>query len=248
VTVWIKICGLTTPEAVTAALDAGADAIGFVFAKSVRQVSADVALRLAAPARGRALCVAVTRHPSQQDIDEIVSVFKPDVLQTDSADLALLRLPTQLELLPVMRGAGGEAEAAGGVGRRELTPMRGAGDGKSAAGRGERGDQGRGWDGGDDGDELVVLLPPRLLFEGLTSGAGVPCDWTAAGRVARRTELVLAGGLNPANVAAAIAAVQPFGVDVSTGVEVRPGVKSPAEIMNFVRAARESGAVCEVRV
>jgi phosphoribosylanthranilate isomerase len=100
---------------------------------------------------------------------------------------------------------------------------------------------------GDDGDELVVL-PPRLLFEGLTSGAGVPCDWTAARRVARRTELVLAGGLNPANVAAAIEAVQPFGVDVSTGVEVRPGVKSPTEIMNFVRAARETGAVCEVRL
>ena len=211
-TVWIKICGLTTPEAVTAALDAGADAIGFVFAKSVRQVSADVALRLAAPARGRALCVAVTRHPSQQDIDEIVSVFKPDVLQTDSADLALLRLPTQLALLPVMRGPVGETGVAG-----------------------------------DDGDELVVL-PPRLLFEGLTSGAGVPCDWSAAHRVARLTEVVLAGGLNPANVAAAIAAVRPFGVDVSTGVEVRPGVKSPAEIMNFVRAARESGAVCEVRV
>jgi phosphoribosylanthranilate isomerase len=225
---WIKICGLTTPEAVTAALDAGADAIGFVFAKSVRQVSADVALRLAAPARGRALCVAVTRHPSQQDIDEIVSVFRPDVLQTDSADLALLRLPTQLELLPVMRGAGGKAEAAGGVGGGEPAPVL-----REA--------------GGDDGHELVVL-PPRLLFEGLTSGAGVPCDWTAARRVARRTELVLAGGLNPANVAAAIAAVQPFGVDVSTGVEVRPGVKSPAEIMKFVRAARESGAVSEVRV
>jgi hypothetical protein len=126
--------------------------------------------------------------------------------------------------------------------------LREAGDGKSAADRGERGGQGRGQDGGDDGDELVARLPPRLLFEGLTSGAGVPCDWTAARRVARRTELVLAGGLNPANVAAAIAAVQPFGVDVSTGVEVRPGVKSPAEIMKFVRAARESGAVSEVRV
>jgi phosphoribosylanthranilate isomerase len=170
--------------------------------------------------------VAVTRHPSQQEIDEIVSVFKPDVLQTDSADLPLLRLPTQLALLPVLREAG---------------------DGSSAAGRVQRGDQGRGPDGGDHGDERVAL-PRRLLFEGLTSGAGVPCDWTAAHRVARRTELVLAGGLNPTNIAAAIAAVQPFGVDVSTGVEVRPGVKSPAEIMNFVRAARESSAVCEVRV
>src|SRR5277367_400579 len=115
-TMWVKICGLTTPDAVAAALDAGADAIGFAFAKSVRQVSADVALRLAAPARGRALCVAVTRHPSQHHIDEIVSVFKPDVLQTDSADLPLLRLPMQLALLPVVRGAGGETEAARGVG------------------------------------------------------------------------------------------------------------------------------------
>ena len=198
-TMWVKICGLTTPDAVAAALDAGADAIGFVFAKSVRQVSPDVALRLAAPARGRARCVAVTRHPTQQDVDDIVSIFKPDVLQTDSADLSNLRLPAQLDLLPVFRGVDSESNT----------------------------------------------LPTRLLFEGLTSGAGVPCDWAAAHRVARRTELVLAGGLNPANVAAAIAAVQPFGVDVSTGVEVRPGVKSPVEIANFVRAARETGVVYE---
>jgi len=196
---WIKICGLTTPEAVAAALDAGADAIGFVFAKSVRQVTPDVARRLAAAARGRARCVAVTRHPTQQDIDDIVSMFQPDVLQTDVADLSSLRLPALLELLPVFRGDGSASNT----------------------------------------------LPPRLLFEGATSGAGVPCDWTAARAVARRTQLVLAGGLNPTNVAAAIAAVQPFGVDVSTGVEVRPGVKSPVEIANFVRAARESRVAYE---
>jgi phosphoribosylanthranilate isomerase len=56
---------------------------------------------------------------------------------------------------------------------------------------------------------------------------------------------VLAGGLNPANVAAAIAAVQPFGVDVSSGVEARPGIKSPVDIANFVRAARELSVVYE---
>jgi phosphoribosylanthranilate isomerase len=197
---WIKICGLTTLEAVAAALDAGADAIGFVFAaKSVRQVTPDVARRLAAAARGRARCVAVTRHPTQQDIDDIVSIFQPDVLQTDVADLSNLRLPALLELLPVFRGDGSASNT----------------------------------------------LPPRLLFEGATSGAGIPCDWSAARAVARRTQLVLAGGLNPTNVAAAIAAVQPFGVDVSTGVEVRPGVKSPVEIANFVRAARESRVAYE---
>jgi phosphoribosylanthranilate isomerase len=190
---WIKICGLTTPDAVEAALDAGVEAIGFVFAKSVRRVSPEQALQLAAPARGRATCVAVTRHPSQQDIDEIVSIFKPDVLQTDAPNFELLKLPTGLQRLPVFRG----------------TPA-------------------------DEG----ASLPGRLLFEGSTSGAGTLADWTAAGKLARRTQLVLAGGLNPGNVAAAIQAVGPFGVDVSTGVEVRPGVKSPAEIANFVRAAR----------
>ena len=199
---WIKICGMTTADAVAAALDARVDAIGFVFAKSVRQVSPEAALRLAAPARGRVRCVAVTRHPQQQDIDEILRVFNPDVLQTDSADLPLLRLPSQLELLPVLRGVPDESNR----------------------------------------------LPPRLLFEGPSSGTGVTCDWTAARRVARRTEVVLAGGLSPANVAAAIAEVEPFGVDVSTGVEVRPGVKSPAGIVNFVTAARETRVAYEGRV
>jgi phosphoribosylanthranilate isomerase len=193
---WIKICGMTTPEAVTAALDAGVDAIGFVFADSIRQVAPDMASRLAAPARGRVRCVAVTRHPGQQFIDEILAVFKPDTLQTDSVDLPMLQLPTQLELLPVLRGRHDEDHA----------------------------------------------LPARLLFEGLASGTGMPCDWVTARRVARRTELVLAGGLNAANVASAIAAVQPFGVDVSSGVEARPGLKSPAEIARFAAAVRSTQA------
>ena len=195
---WIKICGMTTPEAVSAALEAGADAIGFVFAKSVRQVTPAQAARLAGPARGRVLCVAVARHPSQEDIDWIVEEFKPDALQSDAADLPALRLPAQLELLPVLRNVPAD-----------------------------------------------VGLPARLLFEGVASGAGVPCDWTAAQEVARRTQLVLAGGLNPNNVASAIAQVRPFGVDVSTGVEARPGVKSPVEIAHFVTAARATSGAHE---
>jgi len=195
---WIKICGMTTPEAVAAAVDAGVDAIGFVFAKSVRQVTPERATLLAAPARGRVRCVAVTRHPSQQDIDRILEDFKPDVLQTDAVDLRSLRLPRELDLLPVLRNA-------------------------------------------QDGEDL----PARLLFEGLASGTGMPCDWSAAHQVARRTELVLAGGLNPNNVASAIAQVQPFGIDVSTGVEARPGVKSPAQIVLFVTVARASGVAHE---
>jgi phosphoribosylanthranilate isomerase len=59
-TIWIKICGMTTPEAVEASLNANVDAIGFVFAESIRQVTPAKAASLAAPARGRVLCTAVT--------------------------------------------------------------------------------------------------------------------------------------------------------------------------------------------
>jgi phosphoribosylanthranilate isomerase len=84
-------------------------------------------------------------------------------------------------------------------------------------------------------------LPPRILFEGPASGAGMPCDWSAARKLAQHCELVLAGGLTADNVASAIEAVQPFGVDVSSGVEERPGVKSPQKIARFVEACRREG-------
>ena len=195
-TVWIKICGMTTPEAVEAALNAGVDAIGFVFAESIRQVTPAQAASLAAPARGRVLCTAVTRHPTQQAIDEIADVFKPDLLQTDSEDLPGLRIAPQVQVLPVFRR----------------------------------------WQG-DEGS-LTGPLPARLLFEGLASGSGETSDWVGARHMARRSQLILAGGLNAANVAAAIAEVRPFGVDVSSGVEERPGIKSQVEIARFVSAAR----------
>jgi phosphoribosylanthranilate isomerase len=195
---WLKICGMTTPEAVAATLDARADAMGFVFAQSVRKVTPQIAAGLAVPARGRLRLVAVTRNPSQEAVDEILRVFRPDVLQTDVADLSALRLPADLEVLPVLRG---------------LQDM-----------------------SADSGRRANSL--PRILFEGQISGSGTTCDWDGAREVARRTELILAGGLNAGNVARAVAEVQPFGVDVSSGVEERPGLKSPAEIARFVAEGR----------
>jgi phosphoribosylanthranilate isomerase len=186
---------MTTSAAVEAALGAQVDAIGFVFAESSRQLTPALASSLAAAARGRVKLTAVTRHPTQQSIEEILDVFRPDVLQTDVEDLHTLQLPQQLELLPVFRR----------------------------------------WQGDDP------ELPGRLLFEGLASGSGMPCDWHGASQIARRSQLVLAGGLNASNVASAIAEVEPFGVDVSSGVEESPGIKSPAEIVRFVAAVR---AVC----
>jgi len=78
----------------------------------------------------------------------------------------------------------------------------------------------------------------RLLFEGPVSGVGSTSDWSAAAQLARTTQLVLAGGLNATNIADAIAAVRPFGVDVSSGVEASPGIKDPARIHEFVQRAR----------
>ncbi len=89
------------------------------------------------------------------------------------------------------------------------------------------------------GGALPIQLPQRLLFEGPVSGTGTTADWSSALTLARRCEVILAGGLTPANVADAVRIVAPFGVDVSSGVEQSPGIKDPARIAAFVRAARQ---------
>jgi phosphoribosylanthranilate isomerase len=189
---WIKICGMTGEESVAASLAACVDAIGFVFAPSVRQLSVERALELAAPARGRVTLVAVALHPSQSLIDQVMNVLRPDALQTDLSDFQTLRLPESVGWLPVVRALTAKPPA----------------------------------------------LPRRFLFEGARSGSGELSDWSAAATLARSHELILAGGLNANNIATAIGAVQPFGVDVSSGVETAPGRKSADKIAQFVAAAR----------
>jgi phosphoribosylanthranilate isomerase len=189
---FIKLCGMTTPAAVAAALSCEVNAIGFVFAPSVRRVTVSRANELAAGARHRLACVAVTRHPSRAEVDEILREFKPDILQTDLDDVEALNLPKTLSVLPVMR----------------------------------------------PGPRAACVMPGRVLFEGPVSGSGQTTDWDLAAGLARQVELILAGGLDPLNVAAAIRHVRPFGVDVSSGVESEPGVKDTGKIERFVAAAR----------
>lgn len=192
---WVKVCGLTTPDAVAAAVDAGVNAVGFVFAESKRKVTAQHAAELARVIPEKIQRVAVMLHPSQAQLDEVWAQFRPDVLQTDFDDLASLQLPTGLQVMPVMRA----------------------------------------------GRALPAELPSRVLFEGPVSGTGETTDWAAAARLAARTQMILAGGLNAENVTTAIATARPYGVDVSSGVEARPGVKDPAKIYEFVRIARAAG-------
>jgi len=192
----VKICGITTPAALEAALGAGADAVGFVFHEpSPRHLSPAQVADLAARVPPGVRKVAVTLHPSQSAVDEILAAFVPDVWQTDADDFHRIAVPTRVERWPVIR--------AGGTGARQS-------------------------------------LPFRLLFEGSRSGAGEVADWSQAAELASRAELILGGGLTPDNVGPAIAAVRPFGVDVSSGVESAPGRKDPALVWTFVMAARKA--------
>jgi phosphoribosylanthranilate isomerase len=195
--VLVKICGITTVEALEAAVSAGADAVGFVFHESSpRNVSVAGAALLAARLPPGIRKVAVTLHPAQSLVDEVLAALMPDVWQTDARDFDSLRLPAIVERWRVCRS----------------------------------------------GAQPPEPLPSRLLFEGSRSGAGEIADWSEAAGLAARAELILGGGLTPANVAAAVAAVRPFGVDVSSGVESSPGRKDPARIVEFVAAAREAAA------
>ncbi|MEM6638446.1 MAG: phosphoribosylanthranilate isomerase [Pseudomonadota bacterium] len=187
---WIKICGLRNTESIDAAIEAGADAVGFVFAPSPREVTLNEAAPLVNHARGRAEIVAVMRHPRMAWITEVCACIQPDWLQSDAPDLHGVMLAGRVTALPVYR------------------------------------------------DDAPSDPPPRLLFEGADSGTGDTCDWSVAAALSLRTELILAGGLNPENVTAGITAVRPFGVDVSSGVERTRGRKDPNLIFDFVQAAR----------
>jgi phosphoribosylanthranilate isomerase len=109
---FIKICGITESRAVEAALAAGADAIGFVFAKSVRQMTPAQAAQLAAPARGRALCVAVTLHPDAAALQQVFEEFRPDVWQSDLEDTRHAVVPAGITVWPVLRTMPGKLTAS----------------------------------------------------------------------------------------------------------------------------------------
>ncbi len=189
---FVKICGLTSSDAVHTAVEAGADAVGFVFADSPRRVSPKKAEKLCSDLPNHLIRVAVMHHPSADEWAAVREEFAPDWLQTDASDFQELTLPIGCKAFPVYRNG---------------------------------------------------LVPPpitsgRILFEGVKSGKGKLADWSEAATIATRTRLVLAGGLNTDNVEEAIRTVEPWGVDVSTGVERQPGEKDSRRIASFIAHAK----------
>ncbi|WP_353184560.1 phosphoribosylanthranilate isomerase [Bosea sp. (in: a-proteobacteria)] len=214
----IKICGLSTPETLEAALGAGADMIGLNFhPKSPRFVTLERAGELAAMARGRTAIVALIVDWDERRAAELVEALKPDWLQLHGRE-------TPDETAALRRAAGRPVMKALGIAGAEdlgaVAAYRGAAD-----------------------RILLDAKPPKdAAFPG---GHGRPFDWSLLAGLDPALPFMLSGGLDPANVAQAIGLTRPAGVDVSSGVESAPGVKDPARIAEFIAAARKAAAAVQ---
>ncbi|TCV70382.1 phosphoribosylanthranilate isomerase [Neorhizobium sp. R1-B] len=211
----IKICGLKTPEAVDRAVARGATHIGFIFfPKSPRNIAPEVAGEMADRVRGRVKIVAVTVNADDEELDDIVSLLRPDILQLhgNESPERVLHLKA-LYGLPVMkvfsvREAGDldRIDAYIGVADRFLF------DAKAPAG------------------------------SELPGGNGVSFDWSVMASLDESVDYMLSGGLNKDNVAAALASTRATGIDMSSGVESAPGVKDLGMIdavFDAIAAARQ---------
>jgi phosphoribosylanthranilate isomerase len=208
----VKICGLSTPETVDAALDGGADMIGFVFfPPSPRFIAPAAAAPLAARARGRAAVTVLTVDMDEGGIAGIVEAVRPDWLQLHGHEP-----PDQVAALKARFGL----PAMKAIGVREPGDL-----GATDAYRGIA-------------DRILLdAKPPRGATR--PGGNATAFDWAILDGFAPGLPWMLSGGLDPANVGEAVARTRPGGVDVSSGVESAPGVKDLGLIAAFLRAARD---------
>ncbi|HXA38616.1 MAG TPA: phosphoribosylanthranilate isomerase [Phenylobacterium sp.] len=208
-----KICGITTPEAVTAALEGGAAFLGFMFfEKSPRNLAPEAARRLAQPARNKAKVVAVLVDPSDAEADRIAQILQPDLIQLHGKET-----PARARAIGQRTGAGiikvlPVSEAADLAGAREFETVV---------------------------EHLMFdTKPPKGADR--PGGHGAAFDWTLlAGRRFERPWL-LAGGLDPWNLTQAVQQSGAPVLDVSSGVERGPGLKDPALIAAFLDAAKRA--------
>jgi phosphoribosylanthranilate isomerase len=207
----VKICGLSTPEALDVALDAGADMVGFVFfPPSPRHLEFGVAKPLGAQARGRAQKVALTVDADDAFLDAFVEALRPDLLQLHGKESpARVSALKQRFGLPVMKAIAVESKAdLSAIAVYETIADR-------------------------------LLFDARAPREATRPGGlGKSFDWHLLERLDTTVPFMLSGGLDAGNVGEALRITRASGVDVSSGVERAPGQKDPDKIRAFVRAAR----------
>jgi phosphoribosylanthranilate isomerase len=209
----VKICGLSTPEALDVALEAGADMVGFVFfAPSPRHVAFEAARKLGSRVRGRAQKVALTVDADDTLIDAVVDTLKPDLLQLHGKESAERAIALKARFgLPVMKAipVGTKADL------RNVAVI------------------------STNFDRLLFdAVAPRQATR--PGGLGRAFDWHLLENLDPGVPFMLSGGLDGGNVGEALRITHAPGVDVSSGVERAPGEKDPDKIRAFVRAAREA--------
>ena len=209
----IKICGLSTPDALEAALAAGASHVGLVhFAPSPRHVSLEQAGQLRALARGRAKAVLLLVNADVETTARAIEAVKPDVIQFHGSETP--------EWCALVRGKMG-LEVWKALGVRDAPTL----------------EQSRRYEGAVD--RLLFDAPAPRDGNALPGGNGVSFDWRLLADFDHTIPWGLAGGLDPENVHAAIAATGARLVDTSSGVESAPGVKDVDRIAAFCKAARQ---------
>jgi phosphoribosylanthranilate isomerase len=207
----IKICGLSTRETLDAALDAGADMVGFVFfPPSPRHLSLPVARELGRSVKQRAMKVALTVDADDATLAGIIDALEPDILQLHGHETAARLSAIKqrfgrevMKAIPVEQAADLEVlPAYAAVSNRILFDAR----------------------------------PPKGATR--PGGLGAAFDWHVLGNLDLNLPFMVSGGLTAGNVAEAVRITRAGGVDVSSGVESAPGVKDVELIRAFIRAAR----------
>ena len=196
---FVKICGITSEEDALLAVAMGADAVGFTFAPSSRQIAASRAA-------------------------DIVKRLPPEILT-----VGVFRDEAPERVVDVVQGAG--LAAAQLHGHESVEATRYVRDRVKVVIKA--------FPGGDPELRNVTdYAADIVLLDSVSPGSGRVFDWSLAEDAPSGLRLMLAGGLNPDNVAQAIAKVRPWGVDVASGVESSPGVKDPVAVRAFINAAK----------
>jgi phosphoribosylanthranilate isomerase len=207
----VKICGLSTPDALDVALEQHADVVGFVFfPPSPRHISIDRARSLGARVRGRAMKAALTVDADDALLDAVIEALQPDILQLHGKEPPSRVVALRRRLgLPVMKAMAVESAA----------DLAAVADYAAVADR--------------------LLFDARAPREATRPGGlGKPFDWHLLENLDPGVPFMLSGGLDAGNVGEALRITRASGVDVSSGVERAPGEKDPDKIRAFIRAAR----------
>jgi len=214
---WIKICGTTNSEDALTAIEAGADAVGFVFyEKSPRKIAVEAAREIMEKLPAKVEKVGVFVNAGEDSICAIA----------DGAGLTAVQMHGDDEdphVAALVAGRRPRLKVMVGISMHRASPV--------------------GWASMWDPDVVHAFL----LDSGTPSkpgGTGEVFDWRTSlqtvDEIRRFGQLVLAGGLRPGNVAEAIGILKPWGVDVASGVETRPGKKDPEKVRAFVKAVRDA--------